>query len=80
MGDILFGSRKRDFGFNFSLNVVWWELAVVVLLLAAYALARVLCVVASGKRKVEERCAAEQNAPRGNQRRGRGRGRRPVVE
>ena len=73
------GSRKMDFGFNFFLNVVWWELALVVLLLAAYALAPVLCVVASGKCKAEEKCVAEQSAPRSNQRRGRGRGRGPIA-
>ena len=35
-------------GFNLFANVVWWELALVVLLLAAYALAPVLCVVREG--------------------------------
>ena len=79
MGDILFGSRKMDFGFNFFLNVVWWELALVVLLPAAHALAPVLCVVAGGKRKAEEKCVAEQNVPRSNHRRGRGRGRWPLA-
>ena len=78
-GGHLIGSRKMDFGFNFFLNVVWWELALVVLLLAAYALAPVLCVVAGGKRKVEEKCVAEQGAPRPNRRRGRGRGRGPIA-
>ena len=42
--------KKNDFGFNLCLNVVWWELAMVVLLLAAYALAPVLCVVAGAGR------------------------------
>ena len=74
-----FWLKKMDFGFNLFLNVVWWELALVVLLLAAYALAPVLCVVAGGKRKVEEKCVAEQGAPRPNRRRRRGRGRGPTA-
>ena len=78
-GGHLLGSRKMDFGFNFFVNVAWWELALVVLLLAAYALAPVLCVVAGSKRKEVEKCVAGQSAPRSSQRRGKGRGRGPIA-
>ena len=68
---------KKEFGFNLVLNLVWWELGLVVLLLAVYALTPAVCVAAgSADRRVVER-AQGQPAPRANFRRGRGRGRGP---
>ena len=71
-GDVNLLAQVMEVGFNLVLNIAWWELGLVVVLLVVYTLAPAICVAAGGFPK---KCVEEREAPTVHQGRGWGRGR-----